>query len=72
MNSAYDIYYTYFNSVLPELVIKGLRGILELESSLCSCLIESGLSNDACGIEETAVSCEKLLCVRNHVEMMNH
>ena len=59
--------YTYFNSILPELVVKGLRSSLELESSLGGGLIESGLSNNACCVEETAVSSEKLLSVRNHV-----
>jgi hypothetical protein len=59
--------YTYFNSILPELVVKGLRSSLELESSLGGSLIESGMSNDTCGVEETAVSSEKLLSVRNHV-----
>ena len=59
--------YTYFNSILPELVVKGLRSSLEFESSLGCGLIKSGLSNDTCGVEETAVSSEKLLSVRNHV-----
>ena len=48
-------------------MVKGLRSSLELESTLGCSLIESGLSNDACGVEETAVSSEKLLSVRNHV-----
>ncbi len=59
--------YTYFNSILPELVVKGLRRSLELESTLGCSLIESGLSNNACGVEETAVSSEQLLSVRNHM-----
>ena len=48
-------------------MVKGLRSSLELESSLGDSLIESGLSNNACGVEETAVSSEKLLSVRIHV-----
>ena len=48
-------------------MVEGLRSSLELESSLGGSLIESGLSNNACGVEESAVSSEQLLSVRNHM-----